>query len=104
MCQLTAPLADPTTTACCLAERRVQEILEGGCRAPMGALATMRGHTLVLRAMVASEDGTVLIGDAVSGPGDQTLALGERLAARLVARGALEILRMGTVGSGSQAS
>jgi hydroxymethylbilane synthase len=104
MCQLTAPLADPTTTACCLAERRVQEILEGGCRAPMGALATMRGHALLLRAMVASEDGAVLIGDALSGPCDQALALGERLAARLVARGALEILRMGEVGSGSQES
>lgn len=104
MRQLTAPLADPTTTACCVAERRVQEILEGGCRAPMGALATMRGHALVLRAMVASEDGAVLIGDAVSGPCDQAPALGERLAARLVARGALEILRMGKVGSGSQES
>jgi hypothetical protein len=54
--------------------------------------------------MVASEDGAALIGDAVSGPCDQAPALGERLAARLVARGALEILRMGNVGSGSQES
>ena len=90
---LVAPLADPATTLCCTAERRLQEVLEGGCRVPIGALARLDGATLTLEAVVASEDGALLMRAALSGPAGAPLELGERLAARLLDRGAGAILR-----------
>ncbi len=89
---LVSPLADPMATACCTAERRLQEVLEGGCRAPIGALARLDGATLILDALVAADDGTRLVRDQLAGPPDGPLSLGERLAERLLAQGAGEIL------------
>jgi len=96
---LAAPLSDPATAVCCQAERRLQEVLEGGCRVPIGALARVEGATLVMQAVVASEDGLRLVRDTLSGPADAPLSLGDRLAARLLANGAaaiLETVRAGT--------
>jgi len=96
---LAAPLSDPATTVCCQAERRLQEVLEGGCRVPIGALARVEGATLMLQAVVASEDGLRLVRDALSGPVGSPLSLADRLAARLLANGAdaiLEALRAGS--------
>ena len=92
---LVAPLADRATTLCCTAERRLQEALEGGCRVPIGALAHLDGETLTLDAVVASEDGTHLVRAGLSGPAGDPHPLGERLAERLLAQGAAEILRAG---------
>lgn len=89
---LVAPLADRATMLCCAAERRLQEALEGGCRVPIGALARLDGATLTLEAVVASEDGALLLRDALSGPAEAPLELGERLAARLIERGAGALL------------
>ncbi len=89
---LAAPLSDPATAVCCQAERRLQEVLEGGCRVPIGALARVEGATLTLQAVVASEDGLHLVRDTLSGPVGSPLALGDRLAARLLANGADAIL------------
>ena len=90
---LVAPLADYATTQCCTAERRLQEALEGGCRVPIGALACLDGTTLTLDALVAAEDGSRLVRDRLSGPAGDPLGLAERLANRLMAQGAGEILR-----------
>jgi hydroxymethylbilane synthase len=92
---LVAPLADRATTLCCTAERRLQEVLEGGCRVPIGALALLDGETLTLDAVVASEDGTLLVRDRLTGPADDPCTVGERLAERLLAQGAAKILRTG---------
>src|SRR5204863_277408 len=77
---LVAPLADRATTLCCTAERRLQEVLEGGCRVPIGALALLEGETLTLDAVVASEDGTLLVRDRLTGPAGDPRTVGERLA------------------------
>src|SRR5205807_7289637 len=90
---LVAPLADHQTTLCCTAERRLQDALEGGCRVPIGALAHLDGDTLTLDAVVASDDGTLLVRDRLAGPAGEPRALGEGLAEHLLARGAAEILR-----------
>jgi hydroxymethylbilane synthase len=90
---LVAPLADRATTLCCTAERRLQEVLEGGCRVPIGALARLDGTTLTLDGVVASEDGTRLVRNRLDGPFEDPQGLGERLAARLLAHGAAEILQ-----------
>jgi hydroxymethylbilane synthase len=92
---LVAPLADHATTLCCTAERRLQEVLEGGCRVPIGALARLDGETLSLDAVVASEDGTLLVRDRLTGPAGDPRIVGERLAKRLLEQGAAEILRAG---------
>jgi hydroxymethylbilane synthase len=92
---LVAPLTDRATTLCCTAERRLQEALEGGCRVPVGTLALLDGDTLILDAMVASEDGTLLVREGLTGPAGDPRAVGERLAERLLAQGAAEILHTG---------
>jgi len=90
---LVSPLNDAATMACCTAERRMQEVLEGGCRVPIGALAHIDSDTLTLQGVVASEDGLLLVRDAIVGPASDPAALGEQLAQRLLAAGADEILQ-----------
>ena len=92
---LVAPLADRAATLCCTAERRLQEVLEGGCRVPIGALALLDGDTLTLDTVVASEDGTRMVRDRLAGPAGAPGTVGERLAERLLEQGAAEILRSG---------
>jgi len=90
---LVAPLNDAATMACCTAERRMQEALEGGCRVPIGALAGVEGDTLTLTGVVASEDGRLFVRDTLMGPAGDPLGLGDRLAERLLAVGAGVILQ-----------
>lgn len=52
-----APLACPTTTACIAAERAFLAALDGSCRTPVAALATVDGGTLSMRAMLFTPDG-----------------------------------------------
>ncbi len=92
MRELVLPLNDPATTTCCVAERRLQAVLEGGCRIPIGALGRLDGDTLTLDAVVASEDGTLLVRDRLSGPVTDPVGLGERLAGLLLEHGADSIL------------
>ncbi len=90
---LVSSLNDAATMACCTAERHMQEVLEGGCRVPIGALARLDGETLTLTGVVASEDGLLLVRDTIVGPAGAPAALGEQLARRLLAAGADTILQ-----------
>jgi len=94
---LLATLNDPVTAACVTAERRLQAVLEGGCRTPIGALAQVAppGDVLRLDAVVASEDGRDLVRESLDGPLDAPAALGDRLAAVLLEKGAGAILATG---------
>ncbi|HSW41512.1 MAG TPA: hydroxymethylbilane synthase, partial [Patescibacteria group bacterium] len=60
---LTARLDDPATRAAVEAERAFLRASGGGCRAPLGALATVAGGTLTIRGAVAADD-AVPDGDA----------------------------------------
>jgi hydroxymethylbilane synthase len=62
---------------------------------PIGALAVLDGETLTLDAVVASEVGTRLVRNRLTGPAGDPHTVGERLAERLLAQGAAEILRAG---------
>jgi hydroxymethylbilane synthase len=97
---IVASLDDPTTRAEVAAERIVVEILEGGCQAPIGALA--RAHpdrTLELHAAVTSLDGDEL--RVVSfGTMDDPLALGRKVGAQLLEDGAAELLARSAVERG----
>jgi hydroxymethylbilane synthase len=91
---LAARLDDPATRAAVEAERAFLRASGGGCRAPLGALATVDGDTLTIHGAVAAE-GAVPVGDApptvaalapgatFTGPADATIppprvAWGER--------------------------
>jgi hydroxymethylbilane synthase len=83
-------VSDPVTTACVLAEREVTRALGASCDTPVGAWARLLdGGELELSAWVGRADGSAWIADRVSGPGS---GLGSRVADRLLAAGAAEML------------
>ena len=59
---------------------------------PIGALATVTGGTLTLRAIVVSPDGSRAARAEVSGEPDRAFELGTEAAERLLAAGADQIL------------
>ena len=89
---LLAPLHDPSTAACVAAERAFLAALEGGCQIPIGALGVLEGDRLVLNGLVADLDGDPVLRDQIAGAAAEAVQLGMRLADRLAAVGATEIL------------
>lgn len=88
-----AALNDDESAAAAFAERALLRKLEGGCQIPIGAYARRIGARLTLDAMVASIDGTVRL-DTRGTTNDFSRAseLGVRVAGKLLANGAREIL------------
>lgn len=74
------------------AERALLRTLRGGCHAPVGGFAVVRGDQMTLRARVLSRDGAREIEDAISGPAAEAESLGVALAERMIARGAAKLL------------
>jgi hydroxymethylbilane synthase len=87
-----APLADPASTACALAERAVSRVLGGSCQVPLAAYAQLQGDTLNVNALVAEPDGTRILRSHASGPKASAEQLGEQAARELLGGGAREIL------------
>jgi hydroxymethylbilane synthase len=88
---LLAPLAEPGSTACVLAERAVSRSLGGSCTVPLGAYAERSGARLWLRALIASPDGRRVL--RAEAEGEDAERLGEQVAQALRAQGADEILK-----------
>jgi hydroxymethylbilane synthase len=86
------PLDHPPTRAAVTAERGLLAALGGGCQVPIGAHATVEEARVHLIAIVASPDGCTLIRGKADGPVSDADAVGRRLGADLLARGAREIL------------
>jgi hydroxymethylbilane synthase len=80
------------TRAAVLAERTLLRRLEGGCQVPIGALGRVQDDRLFLEAVVASLDGRQLVRAEDQGPVTEPERLGEKLAGKLLAVGAGEIL------------
>ena len=89
---LVAPLADAATSACISAERAVNRALGGDCTIPLGAFAEPQGASLRLRALVASPDGRRIARADALGEFSDPESLGRRVAERLRAHGADQIL------------
>ncbi|MCC2595383.1 hydroxymethylbilane synthase [Pusillimonas sp. MFBS29] len=87
-----APLADPDTTACALAERAVSRVLGGSCQVPLAAFAQRDGNTLKVSGLVAEPDGSRIIRAQASGSLEEAEQLGERIAHELLDHGARAIL------------
>jgi hydroxymethylbilane synthase len=84
-------VSDPATTASVLAEREVTRALGASCNTPVGAWArVLDGGELELSAWVGRADGSAWIADRVRGAAGSGLGL--RVAERLLAAGAAELL------------
>lgn len=87
---LFAVLDHASTRRCAEAERAMNRALHGSCHVPVAALAQPEGEGLRLQGLVGSaRDGRVVRAEAV---GSDPEALGRRLAADLLDRGAGELL------------
>jgi hydroxymethylbilane synthase len=76
------------TAACVRAERAYLNRLNGGCSAPVGALAVWDGGRIVLNGNVLSPDGRDRYDIDVSGPVGNPEAVGIEAAERILERGA----------------
>lgn len=74
------------------AERAFTRALGGGCQAPAGVYAEDRQAVLHVVGVVVSLDGERVLRASVTGPDTAAVALGEALAADLLAQGAAAIL------------
>ena len=90
---LIAPLHHPHTATRVLAERAMNNRLEGGCQVPIAGHALLDGDQLWLRGLVGSVDGETIIRDEIRGPATGAETLGVTLAERLLDAGAAKILK-----------
>jgi hydroxymethylbilane synthase len=90
-----AALEDTRSRAAVDAERAVLATLEGGCSAPIGALADVvegdDGDELWLRAIALSHDGSLSVRMSASGDPTDATGVGTRLAGEMLADGAAEL-------------
>jgi hydroxymethylbilane synthase len=88
-----AAILDADTSACLLAERALASALDASCHTPLGAHATPAGcGCLGLRAWVGLPDGSAWVADELLGGFYDPAALGRRMAERMTAAGARELL------------
>jgi len=80
---------DADTRAAVVAERTMLGALEGGCTAPIAALAEVaEGSEIYLRGSVTALDGSRAVRLSATGPVSDAEGIGRRLAAELVSEGA----------------
>jgi hydroxymethylbilane synthase len=89
---LIARLDHKFTRLACTAERAFLRSLGGGCQLPIAAYAVVRDKKIRLHGLVADTEGKQIVRDHISGPLDEAEQLGGRLAQRLLATGAAELL------------
>jgi hydroxymethylbilane synthase len=90
---LVARLDDPRTRAAVTAERALLRSLGGGCQVPIAAHATVEGGRLKLDGLVAALDGSRVLRESLEGDAGEAERAGEGLAAKLLDRGAGELLK-----------
>jgi len=90
--QVAAAIDDPQARAAVTAERAVLATLEGGCSAPIGALAEVvegdDGEELWVRAVALSPDGALSVRMSATGKPTDAGGVGTRLADEMLADGA----------------
>lgn len=89
---LLAPLNHADTADRVVAERAMNNRLQGGCQVPIGSYAELTGDQLYLRALVGAPDGSRLLQAEIRGPRTEAEQLGSALAEQLLDDGAGSIL------------
>lgn len=83
------PLNHPETELRVCAERALLAVLDGSCRTPIAALATLKGDHLTLRGLIVKPDGSVLHEDMREGRARTAIeaeAIGDALGRELLSR------------------
>jgi hydroxymethylbilane synthase len=88
-----AAVTERESLSCLTAERAVVDALDASCRTPMGAYAQSLDGGLRLSAFVGLPDGSLWVRDELEGDEEDPAALGQGVAARLLAAGAGEVLQ-----------
>jgi hydroxymethylbilane synthase len=87
-------ITDRDAFACLLAERAVAKALQASCHTPLGAYAVPADSgCLLLRAWVGLPDGSAWVSDELLGDFYDPEALGRRVAERMLAAGAGDLLQ-----------
>jgi len=92
-----APLDHPETRTVAVAERAFLERIGGSCVTPLAGYATIEGGAVRLRALLASLDGARILREDQTMARETAVELGQGVAARMLARGAGDIVREGRV-------
>lgn len=90
---LLAPLAHQETTICVLAERTMNNRLQGGCQVPIGGFAQVKNGEVFLRALVGATDGSQIIRAEGKSAVENAEVLGVQIAEDLLQQGADKILK-----------
>ena len=86
------PLADDATAVVAGAERAVARVLEATCQVPLAVHAKLKGDNVELEAVVCTPDGREIVKANGTAAADNSVALGEQVAAELLANGAGRII------------
>jgi len=89
---LISPLNHPDTVVESLAERAFLRRLGGGCQVPIAGIARKQGDTLIIKGLVGSVDGRVMIMDEIRGNSSDWKDMGDTLAERILSRGGQAVL------------
>ena len=85
-------VTDADAMTALIAERAVVRALGGGCQMPLGVLATLEGQSIAIRGSVSAPDGRRVVRASLDGNRGNPSAVGEKLAAELLRKGAADIL------------
>jgi hydroxymethylbilane synthase len=91
--ELIAALHHQETASCVLAERSMNQRLNGGCQVPIAGYAMLENGTLWLRGLVGEPDGSEIVRGEVEGAPEEAEAMGIGLAEHLLEWGAERILQ-----------
>jgi len=86
-------LDHPDTHLCTDIERDFVSAIGAGCSAPVAVNAVLKGDMVKVRAMVGYPDGSKIMYDEMSLLRENAASLGDILAKRMIAEGAIELLK-----------
>ena len=89
--ELLQSIEDPQTRAQAQAERELVNVLEGGCKVPIGALASSNRDSLRVTGAILSKDGKTRLESTKSGNIKEATSLGRKAAEELISKGAKKI-------------
>src|SRR5881409_1583705 len=89
--ELLQSIEDPPTRAQAIAERELVYVLEGGCKVPIGALASSTRNSLHVTVCILSNDGKTKLESKKSGNSQEAAGLGREVAEELISKGAKKI-------------
>ena len=91
--EMTATINHLPTRQAVTAERAFLHAVEGGCRAPVAALATVNEDTLEITAMVADREGSKIMKDSLRGKALSPQEAGRDLARSMLEAGAAGLIK-----------